>query len=185
MTTATPTTGPGGSLNKTGTDVAAAKAKARALLEAKTKRKERRKKNRQKNKNNNNNNNHTRYDGLITDSIMEGVTISPESSAGMTADFRTYKKSARNYAAAKGYEYWPGVIENFPEKELKTKRPDNSQYVSKSTTKTETEGAADIMKQEWIVTDCEKQEELEDNYNYKLRQKLAKEALYRKNWAAL
>jgi len=42
----------------------------------------------------------------------------------------------------------------------------------KHTTKIETEAGTDIMKQEWIVTNCRKQEELEDNYNNKLRQKL-------------
>ena len=55
----------------------------------------------------------------------------------------------------------------------------------KRTTKVETEGGTNIMKQEWIVTNCEKQEELEDNYNNKLRQKLTEQALYRKNGAAL
>ena len=38
-----------------------------------------------------------------------------------------------------------------------------------------------ILKQKWIVTDCEKQEELEDNYNNKLCQKLSKYPLYHKN----
>ena len=40
--------------------------------------------------------------------------------------------------------------------------------------KTETE----ILKQEQIVTNCEMQEEMEDNYNNVLRQKLAKKALF-------
>ena len=50
------------------------------------------------------------------------------------------------------------VIENLepiPVKEWETKRPGKSQYASKRTIKVETEGAADIMKQEWIVTNCE------------------------------
>ena len=35
------------------------------------------------------------------------------------------------------------------------------------------------------MIDCEKQEGLKDNYNNKLQQKLTKQALYRKNGAAL
>ena len=38
-------------------------------------------------------------------------------------------------------------------------------YTVKHTTKIKNEGAADIFKQEWIVIDCEKQAEAEDNYN--------------------
>ena len=112
------------------------------------------------------------------------MNISPSSSAKITSDFRIFKKSAAAYAAAKGYKYWPGVIEllePMSDKEWKTKHPDKSQYVAKRTTKVSSESKPDILKQEWIVIDCEKQEELEDNYNNKLRQKLAKHALYQKN----
>ena len=92
---------------------------------------------------------------------MQGVTISLGSSVIMTSDFMNYKKLGAAYVAAKGYKHWPGVIENLkpiPAKEWKTKRPDKSQYSSKHTTNIITEGEADIIKQEWIVTDCEKQE---------------------------
>ena len=41
------------------------------------------------------------------------------------------------------------------------------------------------MKQEWIVIDCEIQEEAKDNYNNKPQQKLTENALYCKNGAAL
>ena len=47
-------------------------------------------------------------------------------------------------------------MEPIPETEWKRKRLDKSQYAVKRTTKVETEGGTDIMKQEWIVTDCEK-----------------------------
>ena len=119
---------------------------------------------------------------------MKEVTISPGLSAKMTSDFRIFKKSAAAYAAAKGYKHWPGVIEILkpvPDKEWKTKRPGKSTYAVKRTTKVKNEGAADIMKQEWIVIDCEMQEEAEDNYNNKLRQELAQQATYCKNGAAL
>ena len=66
-----------------------------------------------------------------------------------------------------------------PDKEWKTKRPDKSTHAVKRTTKIKNEGAADIMKQEWIVIDCEMQEEAEDNYNNMQRQKLTEQALYR------
>ena len=65
------------------------------------------------------------------------------------------------------------------------KRPDKSQYAKKHTTKVSTEGEPDTLKQEWIAIDCEKQEELKDNFNNKLRQKLTKQALYCKNGVAL
>ena len=76
-------------------------------------------------------------------------------------------------------------MEPIPETEWKTKRPDKNLYGKKRKTKVSTEGEPDIMKEEWIVINCEKQEELEDNYNNKLRQKLAEQALYRKSGAAL
>ena len=87
------------------------------------------------------NNNQTIYDGLVTDGIMKGMTISPGSSARITSDFRLYKKLGAAYAAAKGYKHWLSFIEilkSMPEKQWKTKRPNKSQY----------EGTADIMKQE-------------------------------------
>ena len=69
----------------------------------------------------------------------------------MTTDFRNFKKSATAYAVTKGYKQLSGVIENLEpitEKEWKTKRPNKSQYAPKCITKVETEGVANIMKQE-------------------------------------
>ena len=60
-------------------------------------------------------------------------------------------------------------------------RPDKSLYTSKCTMKIKTESGANILKQEWIVTDCEMELELEENYNNKLWQRLAEKALYRKH----
>ena len=68
-----------GSPNIIGTSDGVIKAKAKAALEVKTEKKKRRRKNRQKKKKNNNN--QTRYNRLVTDSIMKGVTILPGSSA--------------------------------------------------------------------------------------------------------
>ena len=190
MTTTPPTTGQAGSSpNKNGANDADTSAKAKAKLEAnKEKKKRRKQKEKERKKDNNNNNNYVRFDGLITEGIMKGVTVSPGSSASMTTDFRNFKKSAAAYVAAKGYEHWPGVIETMEpvdEKEWKTKHPDKSMYAVKRTTKLKTDGAADIMKQEWIVIDCEKQEEAKDNYSNMQRQKLTEHALYRKNGAAM
>ena len=129
-----------------------------------------------------------KFDGLIMDGIMKEVTLLPGSSANMTSDFMNFKKSAAAYTAAKGYEYWPGVIEllgPMPDKEWKMERPDKSQYAVKRTTKVSNEGEQDILKQKLIVIDCKKQEESENNYNNKLWQKLAEHALYWKNGAAL
>ena len=106
----------------------------------------------------------------------------------MTSDFGNLKKSAAAYVAAKGYEHRSGVIkimEPVADTEWKTKHPDKSTYALKRTTKIKNEGAADNMKQEWIVIDCEKQEKAEDNYNNMQRQKLKENALYRKNGAAM
>ena len=79
------------------------------------------KKKRKKNKNRNkNNNNYMKFDGLITDGIMKGMTISPGSSARMTSDFRSYKKSSAEHAAVKGYKHWVGgikTLEPIPETE--------------------------------------------------------------------
>ena len=73
--------------------------------------KEKNKKQKATKKESKNNNNHIKFDGLITNGIMKGVTISPGSSARITSDFRNYKKAAAAYAAAKGYKHWPSVIE--------------------------------------------------------------------------
>ena len=139
-------------------------------------------KNRQKKKNNNNN--QTRYEEFETDCIIKGVTISPGSSGHMTSDFRILKKSGAAYVVAKGYKHWPGVIkilEPMEEKEWKTKHPNKSLYAKKLVIKLVGKDKSEIFKQEWDVIDCEKLEELEDNYSNKLRQKLTKQALYCKN----
>ena len=44
---------------------------------------------------------------------------------------------------------------------------------------------SEILKQEWVMIDCEVQEELEDNYSNMQRQKLTDHALYHKNGAAM
>ena len=119
---------------------------------------------------------------------MKGVTISSGSSVRMTPDFRIHKKSATEYVAAKNYKHWPGVIEILEPitvTEWKSECPNKSKYTKKRNTKVSTEGEPDILKQEWILIDYEKQEELEDNYNNKLQKKLAKQAPYPKYGAAL
>ena len=70
-----------------------------------------------------------------------------------------FKKSVAAYTAAKGYENWLGVtevLEPMPDKEWKTERPNTSQqYAKNPTTMVSCEGEPDILKQEWIVVDCE------------------------------
>ena len=105
--TTTPTTNPKGNPNTTGVNDADAKAKEKAALEAEKQKKRRRKQKEKKEKKNNNNNNknYVKFDGLITNGIMEEVIISPGSSARMTSDFRIFKKSAAVYVVAKGYRH--------------------------------------------------------------------------------
>ena len=94
MTTTTPNAAQDGrSPNKNGDNNADASAKAKAKFEAKKEKQERkRQKEKDKKKDNNNNNNYVKHDGLITEGIMKGVTISPGSSASMTTDFRNFRK---------------------------------------------------------------------------------------------
>ena len=156
MTTPTPNSSP-----KVAGD-AAAVAKAKAAAEAKKKKEKKKKKRKNKNKNNNNNN-RTIHSGLIKDGIMKGITISTGTSAQMTTDFRLFNKSLIAYSAAKGYERWSGAIENMApieDKVWNTERPDKSRYASILTTKIKQEGGDDILKQEWIVTDCNLELEL-------------------------
>ena len=125
-----------------------------------------------------------KIDESINEGIMKGITISPGSSATMTSDYMNFKKSAAAYAAAKGYKHWPNVIEimeTVTNTEWKTKRPDKKEYAVKRTTTLKNEGRSDTLKQEWVVIDCEKEEEAEDNYNNIQRQKLTEHALYWKN----
>ena len=111
---------------------------------------------------------------------MKGITISVGTSAQMTTDYRIFNKSLIAYAASKGFERWPGVIENMmpiEEKTWKTDRPDKNKYASKLTTKIKQDGGDDILKQEWIVTDCELELELDENYTNMLHQRLAEKSL--------
>ena len=49
-------------------------------------------------------------------------------------------------------------MEPVDDKEWKTKRPDTSMYAVKRTTKLVNEDKSEILKQEWIMIDCENQE---------------------------
>ena len=129
MTTTTPCTGQTGSnSNKNGDDNASASGKVKAKQEAyKEKQKKKRQKDKDKKKNNNNNNKYVRQQGLIVEGIMKGVTINPGTSAAMATEFRKFSKSAAAYAAAKGWEHLPGVIETMEpveESNWTTTRPD-------------------------------------------------------------
>ena len=174
MTTTTTPTGQGGSTTtppKNGSDEAGADAKAKAASEAakkekkKLKRKQKRKelKEKKNSSNGNNSNNSAKFEGLQTDGIMKDITISTGDSASMTTKFRIYKKQISAYAVSKGYEHYPSVITNMKpvdDAEWQGKRPDKSLYASKRFTKLENDDKTFIMKQEWVVTDCEKQDEL-------------------------
>ena len=119
---------------------------------------------------------------------MKDVTISTGNAATMTFDFRSMKKVLVVYAASKGWEHLPGVISNMepiPDSKWKLKRPNKSEYATKRTTKIINEDKSKILKQEWIVTDCEKQDELEDNHSNMQHQKTTEHVLYHKNGAAL
>ena len=77
-------------------------------------------------------------------------------------------------------------MEPVDDKMWKTKRPDKSLYAVKRTTKFVNElDKSEILKQEWVVIDCEAQEEAEDNYSNMQRQKLTEHGLYRKHGAAM
>ena len=66
------------------------KCQSEKKLEA-NKEKRRKKKLRDKErKNDNNNNNYVKFDRLITEGIMKGVTIAPGSSATMTSDYKNF-----------------------------------------------------------------------------------------------
>ena len=94
----------------------------------------------------------------------------------MTTDYRIVTKTLVAYATLKYFEYWPVVVENMEaidDSEFKTECPDKKLYASKCITKIKSEDGTEILKQEWIMTNCEKELELEENYNNKLRQRLA------------
>ena len=67
----------------------------------------------------------------------------------------------------------------------KTKRPDKRLYATKRITKIINEDKSEILKQEWILIDCEKQDELEENHTNMQRQKTTEHGLYHKNGAAM
>ena len=122
----------------------------------------------------------------MKEGVLKGVTLSLATQ--MATEFRQFCKALIAYAASKGYKSWPGVIENMKalkDKVWKTERPNKSLYGTKCITKIKIECEADILKQEWIVTDCEMETELEDNYTNKQRQRLAVKALYCKQGDAL
>ena len=67
----------------------------------------------------------------------------------------------------------------------KVERPDKSLYATKRITKIINEDKSEILKQEWVVTDCEKQDKLKDNHTNMQRQTTTEHALYWKNGAAM
>ena len=67
----------------------------------------------------------------------------------------------------------------------KVERPNKSLYATKRITSINNSDGSEILKQEWVVTDCEKQDELEDNHTNMQQQKTTEHALYRKNGAAM
>ena len=194
MTTTTPSTGQAGSNSgKNGDDNASASVKAKAKSEANKEKKKKQKekeKERRRNNNNNNNINYVRHEGLIAEGIMKSLTINPGTSTTMGNEFLKYRKVAAAYAAAKGWEHLSQVIETMEPLEAKTwttTRPDKSKYTKKIINKIlmGVNGEPDIRKKEWIITDCDAQDEAEDNYSNMQRQKLTEYALYWENSAAM
>ena len=194
-TTTTTTTSQGGSTTtppKNGSNNTGADAKAKTASEAKKKKKKLKRKQKRKDKKNNsngnNNSNNVKFEGLQMEGIMKDITISTGNSASMTTKFRTYKKRTSVYAASKGYEHWPSVIPNMKpvdDTKWKVKRPDKSLYATKRITSIKNSDCSEILRQEWVVTDYEKQDELEDKHSNMQRQKTTEHALYCKNSAAL
>ena len=99
----------------------------------------------------------------------------------MTADFRLFITVLISYAVSKGYEKWPGVIVNMElldDKVWKIDQLDKNLYAEIMVAEVAGTDKRVIKKQEWIVTDCEKELELEEIYTNKLRQKTTKKALF-------
>ena len=90
-----------------------------------------------------------KHKGLISEGIMEGVTINPGTSATQATKFRVFKKKAAAYAASKGMEHLPTVVESmeplYPAT-WTTERPDKNKYATKLITKIEVDGQVDILK---------------------------------------
>ena len=184
----------GNNSGKSGDDKANASATAKAKSEANKKKQKEKKRQKDKDKRNNNNNNnnihYVKHKGLISGGIMEGATINPGTSATMATEFRILKKKVAGYAASKGWEHLPQVVESMEQLDPSTWtaiRPDKNKYATKLIIliPTGVSGQPDIRKQEQIVTDCDARDIAEDNYSNTQRQKLTEHALYRKNSAAL
>ena len=101
----------------------------------------------------------------------------------------TYEEIGSSVRSLKMYEHWPGVIdimEPVDDDKWKTKRPDKNLYAVKRIIKLTNDLAkSEILKQEWVVIDCDKQDELNDNHSNMQCQKTTKHGLYRKNGAAM
>ena len=67
----------------------------------------------------------------------------------------------------------------------KVERPNKNLYATKHITKIKNADNSENLKQDWVVTDCEKQDELENNHTNMQRQKTTEHALYHKNGAAM
>ena len=77
----------------------------------------------------------------------------------MTTDFRLYTSALIAHAASKGYKRWPGVLENMELLKVDTldiTQPDKKQFATIMTTEVSDSNNTKILKQEWVVTDCEK-----------------------------
>ena len=125
-TTTTTTTGQAGNTPpKNGANGANADAKAKAKSEAKKEKSKIRNKLRKqkikekKNENNNNNNNHVKFDGLILEGVIKGITISPGTSATMTSDFRNMENQQQCTQPQKGTNI--GQVPSISWNQLKTK----------------------------------------------------------------
>lgn len=122
-----------------------------------------------KNNNSSNKSNCIIYQGQIKDGVMNGVVISSGTSTQiMTTDYRLFTTLLISYAASKGYKRWPGVLENM--ELLMTNiwditQPDKTQYATIMTTEVSVTNCAKVQKKEWVVMNCAKEFDLEDNYN--------------------
>ena len=106
----------------------------------------------------------------------------------MTTDFRLFNGTLIVHAVSKGYKRWPGVLNNlkyFKANTWNITRPDKKLYATIMTTEVSGSNNTKIQKQEWVVTDCEKELELKDNYNNESRLKLSNKTLFYKQGDAL
>ena len=134
MTTTTPNPAKAGNNSgKAGDDKANASATANAKSKANKKKLKEKKKQKEKERKdrrrNNGNNIIVKHKGLVSEGIMENVTINPGTSATMATEFRAFKKKAAAYAASKGWEHLPTVVESMEQLDpdtWTTKRPNKS-----------------------------------------------------------